>query len=580
MLAYTPNSSHLFRQVCLYGEGTVYFGTFRDDTVIRKNGIAWQTAATKGGMGSFSVSQGDVFTSTKPFIGVANSGGVCLANGAHIGRLFGIVCTRYSPNDFYFYSWDGPAVVHYYDMGGNGNLLDLSATAPTASIAVPQGVVTTTQQAFVGSNNNFFFFASRPVCILKRGSAGDYTMLTPFTQELWSGHSTASVILRLAGTNELLRSNHFGRVGGKGGAMTTIGDGAGGDAVNGKARKWSGFEYILPHDVRDYTLHAIETGYVWALTSSGTLYNVYTLNGTPSSPVFQQVGSASGAVAEAVLISGWARLVGNICFDVRSNTPAEDEYHAHGPAYDNDQPFVQGRTYLGSDEILDSAVTNKTSITYTLSGLGPNRPDRRLVLAYGWRVDGGSGTLAIAGVSVNGISAWKLAEGNATDPTILFGAELWEAPCPVDQEVEVTITLTSITASSVWLRRGAWVTTGMAFNGSADSFDDNASNVVSGDLDVEVDDQVFMVLVSNIGTTNSQVSYGGLIGTQTIAEFAEDEEAIADPGDRSDTFAVASGKVTAGQAAASLSAIVASGGSQYTCGCAFTQRKRTNVQDL
>ena len=319
---------------------TVQYATVENDTKIFRNGLV-EVEASNPEVGTFSVNQGDIIVSNKP-TALLGANDEPLPPLSYAGTKHTFISTRNAPHTMYIYAPYGPATVEY-------NLDSSPDGSPDAITTVETGGFSTLSAASEGTHR---LNSSSPVIILKEGTGGDNVLLPPVSKEtLHSIGSSYEFITSdsVSCASGVYCTSEFGHV------SQNIGDGSGGDSDMGIPRKAMGDTYIIPHNIADYALVAIEPTMVNIYEyNSGDwqLYDSHDMTDASSSnPREIEVGTQDGAGVE-IMTSAPIMFVGTAPFYLRTNEPgSNDEYSVLGYR-SSIRPYVN----IGSNDFVDQSL--------------------------------------------------------------------------------------------------------------------------------------------------------------------------------------------------------------------------------
>jgi hypothetical protein len=295
-----PNQ-HSFRHVCMITNSSVPYGLTQaggciyeynpstGDTVRVVEPVSEPTAGTfnaTGGREYFPMGSPMTIVNTQKMVPFTN-----------LGSLFGFIESRYDASTAYLYAPYSNVTVEYFH--------DTSVTGtPTSTIVVPSKTVTTFTCTTAGGTNSHIFVAKGgKILMSSTGNGGDTRVLAPLSTIAYGYNNTnfANDIYRennVTTSGKCVYSNQNVPL-----ILSQAGDGDGGDGTCGIPFELVADTYIVPHDIRGWTIQFLYTETVvnvsyWSATNSQwEQYGTYAPSGTPSilSPEQLQVGQmASG----------------------------------------------------------------------------------------------------------------------------------------------------------------------------------------------------------------------------------------------------------------------------------------------
>lgn len=291
--------------------------------------------------GTLSITGGYTYYGDGPIFMNVEDGNHYIAPVSMAGTQFYHSSNRYNPIVFYMYA-PTATTVSFYD---NPASLGMYGT-PTSTTSMAAGSYTTISTNNLGS---YYLKSTAPVLIVAAGTSGDRTILSPLENVIFrriAGTSYAATALgttptKYSTTGFAIWDNTY-PVG-----CHNIGDGSGGDSMQGIGPTYMSKTYIFGNAVSDYYILTPYSGtniitQYWSGTAWVT-WDSHALDGTPTSPGYVARDGTNGPGVAGTVLSGAAatmaagatlwRWVGNKPFFLAINDTADDEFAHLGYDY-------------------------------------------------------------------------------------------------------------------------------------------------------------------------------------------------------------------------------------------------------
>jgi hypothetical protein len=304
-------------------------------SAVSVGGDTTPSAATNA---TFSGVAGRIYAANRPMGFVAEGDHESAISLAAAGRYFGFKSTRYQPSTVRVFPINGNVTVNMYiNKGINSGSPEYSFTA--------QAYHVTSQELTNHTGDNAYdvvieIVGGLAVCTTV-GTTGDRMMLKPASRFMVNADSSApangtpKTIFSYSDATNVDNSLYYHYD--EPVFLSQIGDGSGGDAVNGTPLAMLGDTYIIPHNLNGYSLAAFYGDTTVGVTywnytnSTWTTHKTHSLAGTFTDPDVLNVGDVdAGGTGELNTIDRPIIIHADRPFGLKVNDDSSTEYEPFG----------------------------------------------------------------------------------------------------------------------------------------------------------------------------------------------------------------------------------------------------------